>query len=415
MDTARPEWERSLDAVFPGWLLPHASRRSLRPAHARAFLARLSGRRDHLALLQSVGLLNAERETLQRFVGVELPALVRVLPARTTVEQRTREGGFHGRLDVRATQQLHQAGHTTHFVTRSRRRDVSLPENVLVKRVCGRLLHAVDNVVDTAGDHHRWTAPLVPVRAGLRTLLHQTVLRDIDDVRHLRRDHRTAAGRAPHIAYATAVHLHDQLSAAFDDSSPERTAALLARGALWPLDAETRFELAVLLRLLDRLARHLRVADADSPWMLEHSLILSGRDEVARFFTADGRSLRVWYNTAPAALQPGRRHSLVQHYLTAGRQRPDLTLCRSRPGAPDRWAVVEVKHTTDPGYVRVGLGEALLYDHEYGDQLAGWPRALVVAPIDVVAPPSRADGVVLEGWSRWPSPEVLEGLVDGLA
>ena len=61
------------------------------------------------------------------------------------------------------------------------------------------------------------------------------------------------------------------------------------------------------------------------------------------------------------------------------------------------------------------VSEALLYELEYGTQLAGWPRAVVVAPIPVEAVADPGDTVVLEGWSRWPSPSVLAGLLDDLS
>lgn len=411
---AAPPWEELLATVFPGWLLPHSCRRAISPDAAARFLARLTGRSDHLRLLQSTALLSAEREAIARLVHHELPALVRCLPARARVVQRTWEGAFHGRLDLAATARHHAAGHATRFVTRSRRRDLALPENLLLKRVCIDIMSALELVLDETGASAPWAAPLREVRGPLRWLLHQTNLRDVPTPPHSTGHQLRAAERAVMPAYHTAALLSRRLTDAFSDHDPEATAALLSRGALWPLNTETRFELAVLVRLVDRLAQALGVADHSRGWSVEHGLIRPGRDEVVSFQGPQGRCIRVWYNSAPAALLPGRRHALVQHYLGASRQRPDIVLCRERPGQPPRWAVVEVKCSTQTGYQRSGLDEALLYVMEYGEQLAGWPQAVVVVPDSSPAPVLKSDPVVLQGWSEWPHDAVLRGLVDGL-
>ena len=407
-------WEQTLREGFPGWLLPEASRTTLDATEAARFLTRLSGRRDHLALLRATSLLVAQRETLDRFLLRELPALIRGLPARTRVEQRTWEGGYQGRLDIQATQRLHHAGEVTRFVTRSRHRDFALPENLLVKRVCVRLEAAFRTVLSGSANPTGWLKVLAEQARALRLLLLGTVLREVPDEPRLSEFHRVAARRAPHAAYGTAARLELAVRLGLDDSSPERIARVLAEGALWPLEAPKRFELAVLLRLLGRLAERLRVEDPASPWSLEHALIQSGRDEVATFHRSDGAWLRLWYDTAPTGLRPGRRHRVVGHYLRSSQQRPDITLCRHQPDGRETWAVVEIKHTFKNSYIAQGIGEALLYELEYGDQLGGWPKALVVVPGDIEPPPLEGDTVVVEGWPRWVSPDILEGLLDGL-
>lgn len=410
-----PPWEELLATAFPGWLLPHSCRRSISTAAAARFLERLTGRSDHLRLLQATALLSAERETVARLVRDELPALVRCLPARAQVVQRTWEGAFHGRLDLAATARHHSAGHTTRFVTRSRRRDLALPENLLLKRVCVDLMSALQLVLDETGGRAPWAEPLREAHGPLRWLLHQTNLRQVPTPPRSTGHQLRAAEQATLPAYRTAAWLSRRLQDAFSEDDPQATAALLGRGALWPLNAETRFELAVLVRLIDRLAQVLGVADPSREWSMNHGLISSGRDEVVTFQGPEGRRIRVWYNSAPGALRPGRRHALVRHYLGASRQRPDIVLSRERPGQPPRWAVVEVKCSTHAGYQRSGLDEALLYGLEYGEQLAGWPQAIVVVPDSSPAPLLDSDPVVLQGWSDWPHSAVLRGLVDGLS
>ena len=62
----------------------------------------------------------------------------------------------------------------------------------------------------------------------------------------------------------------------------------------------------------------------------------------------------------------------------------------------------------------VGFDEALLYRHEYSDDLAGWPQSVLVTSADIPGAVRRTDPVVAVDWRRWVPPELLLGLVDGL-
>lgn len=354
-------WLDELADAFPGWLLPAAARCAITTEAAARFLSRLSGRADHLRLLQAVSLLVARGDALRRFVQVELPALVRVLPARTQVEQRTWEGGFHGRLDIRATLQLHQAGHPTRFVTRARRRDLALPENVLVKTVALQLLEELEALVD--GRHREgWLADLAVSAADLRVLIDGTVLREVPR-ECLGGHHLRAAQDARHETYHSAAWWLGQLRDAFDGRDPARTAKLLAAGALRPLSAPKRFELAVLVRLVASLSRRLLGPAGEGQWTVEHALILAGRDEVVVFQREDGAQVRVFYDVG--RLSGGPRLEGLQHYLgTGAAQRPDIALCRRHPDIPG----------------------------------AARPQ----------------DPVIAVDWRRWVPAEVLTGLLDGL-
>jgi hypothetical protein len=188
---------------------------------------------------------------------------------------------------------------------------------------------------------------------------------------------------------------------------PERLARMVAVSALSPLDVAVRFELAVVVKLLEALEA--RLCD-DGGWRMEQSLLLADREEVARFVGQDGMVLRVFYNQS--ILPAGPADLAGQHYLgNQGRMRPDVTVTLERSGKRVCAHVIEVKHSSDPGYVLGGLHEALLYAHEYAAELTGWPKAILVASSRVEGSPRRSDDVIAVDWERWVPGNVLAGLV----
>jgi hypothetical protein len=133
------------------------------------------------------------------------------------------------------------------------------------------------------------------------------------------------------------------------------------------------------------------------------------------FRRSDGAYLEIWADRAPPLLRPGRRYRLATHYLGASLQRPDLSIRRHVPGQRDSWALVEIKLTPSASYVATGLGEALLYHHEYGAQLGGWPQVVLVTSRSLLAPPSGEDPVVAVSWEDWADPVLVSGLLGSLA
>ena len=89
--------------------------------------------------------------------------------------------------------------------------------------------------------------------------------------------------------------------------------------------------------------------------------------------------------------------------------RPDVTVVVER-GSVRSAVVIEVKLTEDRDYMMQGLHEAIVYRWEYAEQLRGWPKAILVTSANVPGQPRAEDGVVAIGWSKWPSPDVVEGI-----
>lgn len=412
MTESKKDWELTLEQELWGWLLPHSERRVLTPEAAASALTRLSGRPDHLALLRRASFLTRERASLTKFVFDLLPAFARALPSQTLVEERTWEGGFHGRLNIPATMALHNAGQPTRFVTRARRRDFALDENVFVVGVCVGLLQMLRRLSAETESCADWLDGAQGLADALERLLLTTVLKEIPQA-PIEARHRQAAKGSRHGAARAAVPLWDSLQDALGFSAPERLAALLAKGALWPIREAKRFELAVLARLGAQLVAW---AGKRPGWSVEQRIIKSDRDAVLKLSGPEGQTLSLLYDQGQAELS-WRVEALRAYLGASSRPRPDISVLIERPGRPKRGVLIEVKHSDNADYIKAGFAEAIVYREEYDalfSEEKDWPKTILVTSHALLADPRAEDEVIAVDWRRWVPESVLEGIVSGL-
>jgi hypothetical protein len=410
--SAAPPWRTFIAENFPGYLLPASAAQALSAEEAARFLERVTGVPDQVGLLRAASTLSPRLGMLEEFALRALPELARSLPSRTDVREREWEGGFHGRLDVAATLGHHLAGRGTRFVTRSRYRNFDLPENQLVCAVAGRLLQLLSrlrqaNVVGAVG----WGAALGTCEGELRRLLSSTVLREVP-VAAITTFHEQAAGAARRDVYRLALSWQRALREGLDVEDPATIARVVAEGALAPLDDPTKFELAVVVRLVQALVA---VLDGREPgrWTHHRTLIMPGRRELAELRRDDGASVRVYYNQS--FLDPGPCDHGAKHYFgLTGRLRPDATVVVSPRTGVTSACVLEVKLSPNRDYLLTGFHEAQLYRLEYRAQLGGWPQAILVTSEPLPGLPQRDHDVVAVGWDRWVPEEIAVGLLDRL-
>jgi hypothetical protein len=196
---------------------------------------------------------------------------------------------------------------------------------------------------------------------------------------------------------------------ALDATSPSKIARALGAGALLPLRDETRFELAVLIRLAEDLERALQAREPRR-WRTERALVVSNRDDVFAFVRDDGLTLRLFYNQA--VLPPGKIDLGGLHYLgNRGRLRPDIVLTYERGRRRLNAVIFECKCSDDPSYLLAGYHEAALYRAGYEEHLRGAIKAVLITSTPLAAEVRDADDVVAVGWPAWPSPAVLNALI----
>ena len=399
-----PPWEAYLAEHFPGYLLPEAYRRALPEDVAARFLERLGGSGGHLFLLRAASVLSAHAAGIRALALTHLPDLASRLPRGAETERRARAGELRGKLDVPATAQRRVAGRRDEIVSRAPSRNPRpAPENVLLAAVAARLVSTLRALRD-AGVLGRagWGGDLAPCEEALDRALAHPALAGAAAI-PLAPVHEQAALAAPHPAYAVATALHRALRRALDGDDPEHVGRVVAEGALAPLADHTRFELAVLLRLIQALAGR-------PGFTLRRTLVLSGRRDVAELSAEDGRAVRIHYDQA--ALDPGPYDAGLARYLgQRGRLSPDVTVISTAPGRAPRATVIEAKLSMDPAYLAEGYRDAMVYLVEYGKSLTGWPRVILVTSAAVAAEPCRDDEVIAVGWDRWVPEVVVDALL----
>lgn len=403
-----PSWEDFVRAHFPGYLLPESARTALSVEEAALFLERLTGRPHELALLRAASTLAPRMEQLRSFAFQLLPDLVLSLPSQAEILRRDWDGGFQGHLDLRPTLAYWAVGQRTHFVTRARRRSFSLPENVLVRTVAERLLAVlVDLRQARLAGASGWAAEAQACEGQLRHLIASTVLREVP-VAHLEPHHEQAAHAGRHPCHGAALEWQKALRRGLDSRDPEEIARVVANGALSPLERPARFEIAVLMRLVQALWAHLERTEGGG-WTFRRCLVQRGRREVALFERPDGARVRVHYNQSH--LEAGPCELGARHYFGHnGRMRPDITVVTEK-GRDRSAAVIEVKLSENKDYLLGGFHEAMLYRWEYAAHLRGWPKAILVTSAPIRGAARADDDVIAVGWDAWVPAEVVAGLV----
>jgi hypothetical protein len=404
-------WQAYLASTFPGYLLPESAQTQLSVAEAAQFLAAISGRADSLEVLRAASLLSPRVQELLQLVTRDLVELARGLPSRTDLETRHWQGGFRGKLHLPQTLALHAQGDRTRFVTQSRVRTFDLPENILVRAVCTRLVSVLKflreaGVLPSGG----WGPGLRDCEGALQHLLLTTKLREVSSL--------PITGREVHAAREARVHTYRRcaewwllMQEGLDDDRPETIAEVVANGALLPLAESTRFELAVVIRLAEALEREL-LERSERTYRLERGLVVSGREDMFTFVVRDVK-LRLYYNQS--ILPTGPVETSARHYLSnTGRFRPDITLVYELGGKVVDAVVFECKLSENASYVLSGLHEAVVYRHEYAEWLRGWPKAVLVSSASVQGTVRREDEVIAVGWERWLPLSLAEHLIDRL-
>ncbi|WP_437505395.1 hypothetical protein [Sorangium sp. So ce1099] len=408
-------WEAFVRAHFPGYLLPSSRVEAITAEEAARFLARITGRSHELALLRAVSTLAPRVKELRAFAMELLPDLARNLPSRADVTTRDWRGGFRGRLDVRRTSHQQASGDRSRFVTQAREPSFALPENILVRAVAERLLRLlIDLRKADVLTKHGWGADAQGAEGELRRILSTTALREVPS-EPIAPQHELSAQGAVHSGYGAALAWHKALRQGLDATDASAIAAMLAEGALTPLEDHTRFEIAVVIRLLQALWTKLEAAHGAKGERFEfhRSLVHAKRDEVASFERGDGARVQVYYNQCH--LDPGPRDEGAKHYMggRAGRLRPDVTVVVEKDGQR-RAAVIEIKLTEDSIYVLRGFHEAIVYRWEYAGDLRGWPKAILVTSADVPGAVRVGDDVIAVGWANWVPEAAVEGLLEGV-
>ncbi len=351
----------------------------------QGFLQKLSGGEPDLLLLANVVDLSAGG--YGRFCSSFLPALLDSLANERTAENAVVGPAMRGaiRWDLTAVGRSSRRLLPTQYVTRLPVRSFAMPENALVRWLVETLSKTVSMVERRVGSRSI-PAQFAAIRDGCDEALRHEWFRQVPPPQLLEPRMRLAAERQRLPGYRIAAVLaarREKYQSRDASSRWSHLLDLLAANWLEPVSPDDLFELYALVLVLDLLEHELGLGEPD-----EYGLAIRGRDHMALFRSGDV-AVRVFFDQSPRAMLGYASYHLAilaaHEGISATSRRPDIVVVRDS-SAGRRVCLVEVKKTTDSGYISDSVYKALGYISDYR---AIWvaapsnPKVIVLFPEDI--------------------------------
>lgn len=378
-----PAWEEWLSGRFAGFLLPDAGGGSRSPEHVREALARLTGRPGALSTLAELSFLLDPELGTQELILDLVPRLLRHVYPQTHRVVDERRGSARGRIDWARTLELRMRTRDRSWFTGvSPKRSFATPELLLIRFLLERVLSCIAGLARGVLDPKPgWQGDLAALHTAATGARAHAAMRDLPVTRPTGDQRRACAqSRDPIVRAAVRVVAnHDRLL-----PDPDALEATVARFALAPLDVNKRFELYVLLRVMDVLDGELR------GFQREDDLIQTRRSAVARW-ELPGGTLSLFYDQSPEA---GLHADVTQHYLgNSGAVRPDVRLAFQTPSGT-RELYLDAKNSVKMSYLTHSHLKMLGYVADAPTRFVEpGPKVILVTPREVVGEPRLEDAV----------------------
>jgi len=279
-------------------------------------------------------------------------------------------------------------GDPSRFVVRSARRVFDIPENRalvwLLDRIRARIGRAASGKSEKAD---AWVGGINKLKAQVKAARQAEWLRGVEP--ELPTQSTIKRLRAARVAFYR-DHLAGALSTmlSLEDPSDRVLVELLCERYFEPAQDWLLFEVCVALRLARGFAR--------SSGRPRKGRLMSGTGGApyARYAYADGSEVSLILQTWPAAAGSSALAEATQrHKLASASSRPDLFIVRTGP-EPDV-AVLELKASYRPTYLREGLVRLLGYLAECPSAWTRQPSGWLVAPAsEVFEDADAADGTI---------------------
>jgi hypothetical protein len=380
-------WETWLEARFPAYLLRCAEGRPHPAAAVAQALTRLAGDPGSLHQLAALAFLLDPGSHVEALVCTDLPNHLRRAYPRSERVREELHGRVRGRIDWARTLILQQQTRDpARAITTSLRRTFASPELLLVRWLVDRIRAAAATLgPSNYARDDLWVARLARIHAAADTCLRHAALRDLPlqrpDAETLRLCHNSrdpAIRRAADIARA-----HARL---LPHPNHEHLRDALARYALVPYMAETRFELYILLALLESI-------DRAWPDATRHNTIIASRRKAIAIWRRGSAHLSLFYNQGA---QPGAYAGALRHaYDAQSSLRPDLRLVYRDPTQKVE-LLLDAKLSDRLGYLRASYLKMHGYiaDRPAAFKSAARPQVIILANRPLTRPPVPTDPVV---------------------
>lgn len=380
-------WETWLEGRFSAYLLRCAKGRAHPAAAVARALARLAGDPGSLHQLATLAFLLDPGNHIEALVCDDLPHYLRRVYPRTERVREELRGQVRGRLDWARTIVLRQQTRDmTRAVTTSLRRTFASPELLLLRWLVERIRVAAATLGPSGyARDDLWVARLSRIHAAADACLRYAALRDLpakrpdaEALRLCNSSRDPAIRRAADVARAHARLLplprHEHLRDA------------LARYSLVPYQAETRFELYILLAVMESI-------DRIWPDATRNDTIIASRRKAVAVWRRKSASLALYYNqgASPGAYSRALRHA----YDAPSRLRPDLRLLYWDPGHQAEM-LLDAKLSDSLGYLRAAYLKMHGYiaDRPHAFKSTARPQAIVLANRPLSRLPHPGDPVV---------------------
>jgi hypothetical protein len=387
---AEPAWESWLRERFPGYLLRNAAGEP-RPVEAIATaLSRLCESAGALTRLAEIAfLLDPEAET-RRFVLETVPAYLRFVFPTTRREVDERHGAVRGHIDWSRTLNMRRRTcDPSWFVCSTPRRTFEMPELILVRWLLERVLVAIEDLGrGVLGPHDGWIGALSALHTEASKSLAHAALRDLSP-RRIEPYERARCAHSPAPAIREALRVLSWHDALLPTPTLEALARSVARYALTPLSVDKRFELFVMLSVVECLDRLLPGAKRVD------SLISPDRRTTALWTRGDERVL-LYFDTSAGR---GVHADVMKHYFgVATSVRPDIRLLRRADGRRGTTLYIDAKNSDKMSYFSASHLKMHGYIADRPGVFSGQgARAVIVCPAPVHGAPRDGDAVVFVG------------------
>lgn len=377
-------------------------------AALEAFLAKMTGAGADAALLADA--VDLAHPNYEAFCTRELPQLLDALAAETAAEGAVVGPALRGTVRWGPTAVARRSGRLlpTQFIVRLPVRSVAVAENLVLRWLLASLSEGIGALEARVGSS-TLPAAMLAVRSACSAALRDERLAGVPASQEPPTPQMVLAARRHRLpAYRFAAELAERRLrrvAGTREARWLRILDLLAAEWLEPVGDDDMFELFTLAVVLDVLESDLGLGEPS-----EVGLAMRGRDHVARFMSADGSAVQVYFDQSPATVLGTASAYLrllsAHEGLVGAPRRPDVIVARET--AKERIVLlVEAKETNDRGYAGDSVYKAMGYIHDFRELWASGPprpKVVLVFP-DSVRPrpgvaPSELDVVLAHGFDR---------------
>lgn len=334
--------------------------------------------------------------SIARFVESVAPSLINRLNKQARLSTAVSHSAVRGRIRWPETLRLQVAtGDRSQYVATTVHPQFDLPENQLLKHLLQRISALCKDVLSqytTAGDG--WLASVHTLRQVADSHLQGAAMRNISAISGVGPKHVWATRHAKHFEYRFLPGVATLLVRLADQADNYLREAVRQR-YLEPMNLDVLYELFVLFSFM--------VQCEQAGWEVELQRLIGGHTGPVAVYRRHTKVLRVYYQRVPESLASVSRYKgvMAAHGVRRSLRTPDIIVEMVTAGGSPRYLLVEVKRSSDPGYIVDGIYKLFGYLRDYAiaiDRFDGTKGVLVAWQSPWKITRSEAEEVVVSDY-----------------